>query len=396
MKGEDTGYRLLGLLRYWNIIEYYYPYKDIINEDWDSVLFDFIPKFIEGNDYESYVMAIGELTTKIHDTHANVIDKEGKNISKYFGNYRVPASFIQIDKNIILSKPIYADELKEGDMLLSIDGNDIDDLLEERRKYISQSKEDISCASFIDPFTTTKSDVNVTLIRDEKELTLNVKISLQNNYADIETKSQEMEDGKIYYINAGQLKEKEIGKIMKKYKDVDGLILDLRNYPSVFITYELAKYLIKPETEFVKMSIPNRARPGEFFYLDPFKSGRKENNEDSEKTSLEDIYKGKLVILINEHTVSQGEFTAMSLRNTKGSVMLGRDTAGADGDVRTIKLPGNITTTISGLGVYHLDKTQTQRIGIKPDIYLDPTIQGIKKGIDEYIEKSIEIIKEVS
>ena len=28
MKFDDTGYRLLGLFRYWNIIEYYYPYKE--------------------------------------------------------------------------------------------------------------------------------------------------------------------------------------------------------------------------------------------------------------------------------------------------------------------------------------------------------------------------------
>ncbi|KOR89391.1 hypothetical protein [Paenibacillus solani] len=64
---DDTGYRLMSLFRYWNIIEYYYPYKDVIGEDWEQVLLVFIPKMIDGSDYDSYFMTLVELTTKIHD-----------------------------------------------------------------------------------------------------------------------------------------------------------------------------------------------------------------------------------------------------------------------------------------------------------------------------------------
>ena len=42
----DTGYRLLALFRYWNIIQYFSPYKYIIGEDWNHVLDELIPKFI--------------------------------------------------------------------------------------------------------------------------------------------------------------------------------------------------------------------------------------------------------------------------------------------------------------------------------------------------------------
>ena len=100
------------------------------------------------------------------------------------------------------------------------------------------------------------------------------------------------------------------------------------------------------------------------------------------------------MILIDEHTMSQGETTAMSLRNTPNSIVLGRPSAGADGDRRHFTLPGNIETTMSGLGVYYPDKKPVQRIGVQPDIYMDPTIEGIREGRDEFIEKAIEIIKE--
>lgn len=101
-----------------------------------------------------------------------------------------------------------------------------------------------------------------------------------------------------------------------------------------------------------------------------------------------------MVILTNERTGSQGESTTMSLRNAPNSIVLGRTTAGTNGDVRPFKLPGSIECRISGLGIFHPDKKPTQRIGLQPDIYLEPTIEGIKEGRDEYIEKAIEIIRE--
>ena len=48
----------------------------------------------------------------------------------------------------------------------------------------------------------------------------------------------------------------------------------------------------------------------------------------------------------------------------------------------------------TGIGVYYHDGTETQRIGIVPDIEIKPTIEGIRAGKDEVLEKAIEWIKE--
>lgn len=48
---------------------------------------------------------------------------------------------------------------------------------------------------------------------------------------------------------------------------------------------------------------------------------------------------------------------------------------------------------MTGLGVYYPDKSETQRVGLKPDIYVKPTIQGIREGRDELVEKAVELIK---
>ena len=49
---------------------------------------------------------------------------------------------------------------------------------------------------------------------------------------------------------------------------------------------------------------------------------------------------------------------------------------------------------ISGIGVYYPDGTETQQVGIVPDIEMKPTIKGIKNGEDELLDRAIEIIKQ--
>nr|WP_275444733.1 S41 family peptidase [Paenibacillus sp. ACRRX] len=387
MKFDDAGYRLLGLFRYWNIIEYYYPYKDVIGEDWDRVLLEFIPKIIDGSDYDSYFMTLSELTTRIHDSHAYLVGKNKESITDYFGKYQFPVNFTEINNQIVISKVINKCGLEVGDIILKVGDNSIDQLLEERRKYISQSREDTATFFFLALLRAHQKNTDVTIIRQGKTMDVSVTGSRQVINFLVDTKSQAIENGEIYYINAGLLGKGEIDAIMKEWWNTKGLIVDLRNYPSSELTYTLAQYLIPSEKEFAKVSLPNRAIPGEFNYIETLVSGKPQDTNDA-------VYKGKVVILINEQTISSGEFTTMSLRNTENSIVLGRPTAGADGNVVKFTFPGNIKTAISGIGVFDPENKPTQRIGVQPDILLDPTIEGIIEGRDEYVERAVELIKD--
>lgn len=73
--------------------------------------------------------------------------------------------------------------------------------------------------------------------------------------------------------------------------------------------------------------------------------------------------------------------------------MIGSQTAGTDDNASQVVLPGGLGTIISGLGVYYPDGTETQRMGIVPDIEVKRTIQGVREQRDELLEKAIELIK---
>jgi C-terminal processing protease CtpA/Prc len=118
--------------------------------------------------------------------------------------------------------------------------------------------------------------------------------------------------------------------------------------------------------------------PGAFTWTDPLKL-----------FPVTPGYKGKIVILVDEVSMSQAEYTAMAFRAAPGAVVVGSTTTGADGNVSGIPLPGGLQTMISGIGVFYPDKSPTQRVGIIPDIVVEPTREGIRTGRDEILEAAL-------
>ncbi len=182
----------------------------------------------------------------------------------------------------------------------------------------------------------------------------------------------------------GNIHEKEIANYFKQAQNTKGLIIDIRNYPAAFTIFSMGKYLVPQSTPVVRWSRTNLKSPGTFTYKYTSSIGEKKNN----------YYKGKVMILVNEETQSMAEYTAMAFRVAPKAKVIGSTTAGADGNVSKIILPGNIRTTISGIGVYYPNGAETQRVGIIPDIEIKPSVAGIANHQDEVLEKAIEIINQ--
>ena len=68
----DAGYQLLALYRFWNIVEYWFPYRDLIDGSWDGELTAFIPRIALANDGDAYKREMMALIARVHDTHANL------------------------------------------------------------------------------------------------------------------------------------------------------------------------------------------------------------------------------------------------------------------------------------------------------------------------------------
>src|SRR5690606_444168 len=86
MTYPDAGFRLLSLFRYWNIINYFFPYKYLTDKDWNTTLKEYIPVFLDAKDELAYELAMLRLIAEVHDTHANLSGHADK-IAEWKGFY---------------------------------------------------------------------------------------------------------------------------------------------------------------------------------------------------------------------------------------------------------------------------------------------------------------------
>jgi C-terminal processing protease CtpA/Prc len=393
MKYLDDGFRLLTLYRYWNTVHYFFPSTYLTDKDWNTVLAGYIPKFVNAKTELEYEIVAIEMIGDVKDTHANLWGGADK-INEWKGANYPPVNVCFIaDKLVVIDyfNPELKEEvgLKIGDVITKINKVSVEQMIKDRANLYPASKHPTMLRNMaLDFLRSNSKEIEIEFISDDskvqiRQLRLFPKDSL--NYYQLNKKTDEqsykMLDNNIGYVTFNSIKEKEVRKIKKEFKNTKGIIIDIRNYPTAFMPFTLGPYFVSSTTPFVKFTKGNINNPGEFAYTKPVKIpryGRK--------------YKGKLIVLVNEITQSSAEYTAMAFRAGTNTTIIGSTTAGADGNISQIILPGGLGTVISGIGVYYPDGGQTQRIGIVPDIVVKPTLQGIREGRDELMEKAVEVI----
>lgn len=392
MKYPDAGFRLLSVFSYWNKIQYYYPYKNLIKKDWKDVLKEFIPKFINAGNETEYTLAALELIGSIHDTHANIWGRN-EALDKIKGIYYAPVQIAFVENKPVITG-YYNDQagkrsgLLLGDEITSVNHKPVEEIIEEELKYTPASNYPTQLRNIATKLLRSNdSAINIEYRRNNKISSVNVKtypaaeLNLFKDYGSTDT-CFKLINKDIAYLYPGTIRNAYLPGIMDQVKGTKGLIIDMRCYPREFIVFNLGKYLMPESTPFVKFTKGNIATPGLFTMSPDLYVGKKNK----------DYYKGKIVILVNETTQSQAEYTTMAFRVAPDVTVIGSTTAGADGNVSSFYLPGGIHTMISGIGVFYPDGQGTQRIGIVPDEVVKPTIEGIRNGKDEVLERAIEII----
>ena len=394
----DCGQRLVALYRYWNYIQYFFPYRHLITENWNNVLTTFIPIFNNAKNKEDYVMACLKLIATIHDTHANiwginpVLDSlKGEMITPFqakFIEHKLVVTGYYV--NIASSDTL----LQIGDIIEKINDVPVESLVKKWLPYTpasnveTQFRDICSYKGFLLRSNNKATELLIRHLQKLKKISIkNIPLTSANvniDWIDLNQKGGfKLINNNIGYIYPAKLKEDNITAIKNAFANTKGLIIDLRCYPSVFMPFIYGAWLNRYTSTFAHVTKVSLLKPGLVIQGEDVSNG----------TFAKDAYSGKVVIIVNAMTQSQAEYTAMAFSGTASkTIIIGSTTAGADGDVSSITLPGNISTLISGIGIYYPDLTETQRIGVEINIVVKPTIKGIKEGVDEPLKAAIDFI----
>jgi C-terminal processing protease CtpA/Prc len=185
------------------------------------------------------------------------------------------------------------------------------------------------------------------------------------------------------YINIGIVDMKTIMAALPQLKKSKFIICDLRGYPAdngSFIQY----ILTQKDTAKQWMQIPYIIYPDQENITGYDKSGW-------ELPSLQPHLNAKIIFIIDGEDISYAESYMGLIEHYKLATIIGQPTAGTNGNFNLLILPGNYYIYWTNMKVLKLDGSQHHGVGTKPDIYVNKTINGIRDGKDEFLEKAIAI-----
>jgi len=389
-------YRRLLLFRLWNVVNYYFPYKHDMTVTWDKSLMDLIHAFDTCTTPLSYHLAWATFATRLNDSHAAYVRSNLLYQNWKFNISMTPPIYLKRIENKTVIARMFGDVpgLAVGDIIHKINGMDIDSLRIEFRKYFSASNDAagdrnalidmLSTYGFPDAtFTAEDANGNITNVYTDVVIPYSNMANAVYN-CDWCGPTYEITECGYGYVHMGKLFQNDVVPMYEQLKNTPAIIFDIRNYPNGTL-YAIAQAMFAASTPFVKFHSPIGIFPGDYFT---------EVYENYGTNGNPNAYKGQVYVLVNEITQSHAEFTTMLLQSMSNSkvITIGSTTAGADGNITSFALPGGITLTFTGLGVYYPDGGKTQRVGVRIDTFVTPTIKGIREGRDEVMEAALDCL----
>lgn len=386
-------YRLLALFRFWNVIQYFHTYQDLLDQPWERTLTDFIPLFEADQDAQEYAITVAKMVTRIQDSHGFV---NSKVLNEYIGTARPALAVRSIEGQTVVTRVFDNPATKSsgiaaGDVVLAVDGEEIG----ARRQRLGE----IFAASTPQALRW-RVDGAVLAGPPDKPAHLLVK-GAQGDVREVEI--PRLKDLPKYvqktpvfrvlpegfgYIDLTRLMPGQIDEAFDAVRNTPATIFDIRGYPNG-VFYLLGSHLTDKKVVAARFETPSPQSP------DPDQESRVKFLQYAEPGSPNPSsrYKGRVVVLIDERAISQAEHTCLFLEAMTHATFVGTPTNGANGDVTSVVLPGDIRVAFTGHDVRHADGRQLQRMGIQPDIRAEPTIEGIRQGRDEVMEAAIKYLQ---
>ena len=391
--------RLTTMFYYWNVINYFFPYRNITDIPWDSTLLDFIPLMRSVTSSNDFHIMFLKLKTRINDTHGNY-SKSDYLINYFWGGLYLPRiHFTRIDTICVVTKVDNIPGVSPGDILTHLKGIPIREIEDSLALYIPAST---PAALYRDMY------YQMMFGGSNTPITLTMLDSINNTYSVDATRSLSKYSWFTWssdpgltsayfittcgygYVNMGMLMPAQVTSMYNALKEAPTIIFDLR-YGAKVDLVDIAQLLFPgPITSAVwydpALMNPDSANhyylPGWYYQWNDYPNWGMWSNPDP--------YSGNLYILVNEQTQSYTEYDCQYFSYHPNSRVFGTQTAGADGGYSDLYLPGSLYTCFTSYGWYYADGYQQQRNGVKIDTIVSPTVAGIRQERDEILEAAFD------
>jgi C-terminal processing protease CtpA/Prc len=376
--------RLAAVMIAWNIFEHFYPYFDVVAVDWSKQLEIALSSAATDADSHDFYQTLFRMIVALQDGHGT-LSGPGMNAEA-----TLPLQVELIEGKIVVVKVTDgAGDVQPGDIVERIDGVAAMEEFEKRAQRSADSTpqgRNYKAAFFFGWGGHNSQAVMEVRGADDKVRTVTVArcSTLPAFDTGRPAKLLEIRPG-IFYVDLTRISMEEIDEAMEKLVKADGLVFDLRGYPTDKIP-ALLSHLSPQPLQSAIWNIPITRRP-DHTDVEWDTSGR------WTLQPLEPQLTSNRVFLTDGSAISFSETVMGIVEAYKLGEIVGQATAGTNGNMCLVKLPLGYQMGFTGMKVLKHDGSQHHGVGILPTVSVNKTIQGVREGRDEQLEEALRLLE---
>lgn len=387
---KDLNLRLANIILIWNVFRISFVYNPFDEELETAFLRRTLNEVLNGKDVDDYDLTLRKMLHAYKDAH--IFYHNQLQDGKY--EFSAPITLIYLKDGFYI-KRLHDDSLKSklkvGDKLTAIDGEPVEERWKKQQYFGTGSEANIINRAGVFGLLYGASDSNVELSFRDVDTKADKKITTVRSFKHpkkhmytsfLERSDNRMLNDSTYYFN---LSDNNLTDTLLKFIDdpTKHIIFEIRGY--LTLDSEQKELLSKLITD----TVVQHNMLG-YHILSP--SNKKFVSRPQSVVPDNKNPKAKFYFLMAESTQSAPETFLDVIKYWKIGTLIGKHTAGANGNINYQYLPGGIMVTFSGIKVVNSDGTKHHLDGITPDYEVDYTLDDVIQKRDPFIEKALEII----
>ncbi len=365
--GDDRATRLADVILLWNVMRYFYPYFDVVGTDWAAELEQGLRRAATDQDAAAFQQTLEAMVAALKDGHGYVNGPGGQGVS-------LAMRLAWVEGKVV--------NAGNGDEVLRIDGRPALELLREAERQVSGATPQWNRVRALQELGAGvgPAQVEVRPFGSAESKT----VAVGRGAKPIEKRPEKVSELRagIWYVDLTRCEDKDLEEVWRKLVGAKGVVFDLRGYPKVSPLW--LRHLSEHELQSPQWLVPVVMKPGvqEFVRLGRW-----------DLAPAAPMVAAKRAVLTDGRAISYAESTLGIVEAYKLAEIVGSTTAGTNGNVNSLQLPGGYQVAWTGMKVLKHDGSRHHGVGIAPTIPVEPTRAGLAAGRDEVLERAVAAVQ---
>ena len=380
--------RFAAVAEMWATLQHFYPYFDVVEADWSQALGLALQDAATDADGNEFLDTLRCLLARVEDGHGSVFWAAPDAATEYA---MLPLAWDLVEGVLVVTS-VDADGVGEadvtvGDVVTTIAGVDALDALAVEMERTSASTPQFREHSALRWMLSGPNGAVELGLRREGRDPFSVLVERQRRPQVVEPRPDpvaELEGG-VVYVDISRLDDDAFRAARAQMAAAAGVVFDFRGYPRQLSPSVIFGGVVTEPRPSATWKVPVQSWP--------------DRTEVTFQTSSWDVVPegdpitGRKVFLIDGRAISYAESCMGIVEAFDLGTIVGEATAGTNGNVNPISLPGNYRFSFTGMRVDKHDGSVLHGVGILPDVPVERTLRGVREGRDELLERAVEIAR---